>query len=80
MDKLEEEDGFVIALFGFLLLPISFIADIIMGNNYLSFGLFSVSFIFVCVGIIIMFTSLVRTMNNKINEQQNKPKGKVRKL
>ena len=37
MDKLEEEDGFVIALFGFLLLPISFIADIIMGNNYLSY-------------------------------------------
>ena len=69
MDKLEEGDGFVIALFGFLLLPISFIADIIMGNNYLSFGLFSVSFIFVCVGIIIMFTSKLQKVDKMMKDR-----------
>ena len=52
--KMKEEDGFFMALFGFLLLPMSFIADIITGVNYFSFGLFSISFIMVCFGIIIM--------------------------
>ena len=69
MDKLEEGDGFVIALFGFLLLSISFIADIIMGNNYISFGLFSVSFIFVCVGIIIMFTSKLQKVDKMMKDR-----------
>ena len=69
MDKLEEGDGFVIALFGFLLLSISFIADIIMGNNYISFGLFSVSFIFVYVGIIIMFTSKLQKVDKMMKDR-----------
>ena len=69
MDKLEEGDGFVIALFGFLLLSISFIADIIMGNNDISFGLFSVSFIFVYVGIIIMFTSKLQKVDKMMKDR-----------
>ena len=65
---LNEGDGFVIALLGFFLIPISFIVDIIMGNNYLSSGLFNSSYITVGVGIIIMFASKMEKEIRKFRE------------
>ncbi len=54
---MKEEDGFVITSFGFLLLVISLIMGIIIGN-ILSFGfLFSISLFMVYFGIIITFAS-----------------------